>query len=106
MLILDAFGAFLSGELDRAAYLERLERAYADSGNARLRTLVWQLAAEALGVRGHGESSLSAASRAVALGLADVEWADQCPALTPTRQLAGWAELRRQLQTQADAIWC
>ncbi|WNZ59968.1 protein kinase [Myxococcus sp. MxC21-1] len=73
--------------------------------NSRFASMVCQLAAELMCIRGAPAEALRYLQQAANLALIDLEWMDRCPALTPLRAQPGFAEARRKVRSRVEAIW-
>ena len=93
------------GEVDVGHAVEALDTFLSLRLSPRFASLLCQLAAEQLCLRGDTEHSLRYLQRAADASLIDLEWMDRCPALTPLRTLPGFPEARRKVRARVEAIW-
>ncbi|WP_240359328.1 protein kinase domain-containing protein [Pyxidicoccus trucidator] len=93
------------GETDVDHAVESLDTLLSLRLSPRFASLLCQLAAEQLCLRGATEHSLRYLQRAADASLIDLEWMDRCPALTPLRTLPGFPEARRKVRARVEAIW-
>nr|WP_255208046.1 serine/threonine-protein kinase [Myxococcus sp. AM009] len=73
--------------------------------NSRFASMVCQLAAELMCLRGASAEAMRYLQQAADLALIDLEWMDRCPALAPLRAQPGFAEARRKVRSRVEAIW-
>ncbi|NVJ06284.1 protein kinase [Myxococcus sp. AM001] len=73
--------------------------------NSRFASMVCQLAAELMCIRGAPAEAMRYLQQAADLALIDLEWMDRCPALAPLRAQPGFAEVRRKVRSRVEAIW-
>ncbi len=84
---------------------ELVARALATSPVARRRrSFIAQLVAEAAGFSGDAETAIAMITVAIDSGLFDLHWLDRCPLLACVRASTAFPEVRRRVQTRADAI--
>ncbi len=92
------------GDIPTVAAFAEVERGL-DSANPRFRTMMYQLATEALCRNGEVERGWEALVRAANDILVDLHWLDRCPLLAPLREHEGYRALRERVKVRAEAIW-
>ncbi|MFP2903779.1 serine/threonine protein kinase, partial [Pyxidicoccus sp. 3LFB2] len=100
-----SYCAVALGELDVEQAVPAMDALLARRLSPRFASLLCQLAAEQLCLRGETGHALRYLQRAADTSLIDLEWLDRCPALTPLRTLPGFSEARRKVRTRVEAVW-
>ncbi|ATB49425.1 serine/threonine-protein kinase [Corallococcus macrosporus] len=73
--------------------------------DTRFASMLCQLAAELMCLRGAPAEALRYVHQAADVALIDLEWMDRCPVLTPLRAQPGFADARRKVRSRVEAIW-
>ncbi|MFP2958824.1 protein kinase domain-containing protein [Myxococcus sp. 1LA] len=93
------------GEVSVESALAILDGLLSRQVDTRFASMLCQLAAELMCIRGAPAEALRYVQQAADLALIDLEWMDRCPVLTPLRALPGYAETRRKVRSRVEAIW-
>jgi len=93
------------GEVSEEDARARLDEMLSRTVNLRFASMVRQLAAEVMCIRGAPAEALRYVQQAADLTLIDLEWMDRCPVLAPLRSQPGFAEARRKVRARVEAIW-
>ncbi|HZI16685.1 MAG TPA: protein kinase [Myxococcus sp.] len=93
------------GEMEVFEAVASLDALLARRLNPRFASMICQLAAEEMCLRGDLEQGLRYLQKAADSALIDMDWLERCPVLTSLRSLPGFAEARRKVRARVEAIW-
>ncbi|AKQ64787.1 Serine/threonine-protein kinase pkn3 [Myxococcus hansupus] len=93
------------GELPVEGVVASMDGMLTRQVNSRFASMVCQLAAELLCIRGMPTEALRYLQQAADSALIDLEWMDRCPVLAPLRAQPGFTEARRKVRSRVESIW-
>jgi serine/threonine-protein kinase len=99
------YAAAILGEIDLDAAMVMFDARLAERLSPRFASMMCQLAAEVLCLKGQPQRALPYLRRAADTALIDLEWIDRCPALVPLRAFPEFGEERLKVRTRVEAIW-
>lgn len=99
------YAAAVLGDIGLEAAMAVFDARLAEGLSPRFASMMCQLAAEVLCLKGEPQRALLYLRRAADTALIDLEWIDRCPALVTLRTLPGFREERLKVRTRVEAIW-
>lgn len=99
------YAAAIADEIDLGVAMATFDARLAERISPRFASMMCQLAAEVLCLKGEPQRALVYLRRAAESALIDLEWLDRCPALVNLRTLPEFNAERLKVRLRVEAIW-